>query len=78
MVPVKWVMCFLKAPTPDVYRGPFRDPESAGRHYAEEVQKIIEHQKTLNRGVAAFIHESVMCNAGVIFFPKGFLQTAYK
>lgn len=61
-----------------MYRGPYRDPETAGKKYAEEVEKIIEHQKSLNKGIAAFIHESVMCNAGIIYFPKEFLQTAYE
>lgn len=56
----------------------YRDPETAGKEYAEEVQKIIKRQQSQNRGVAAFIHESVMSNAGIIYFPNGFLQAAYK
>lgn len=61
-----------------MYRGLYRDPETAGKQYADEIKKIIERQKSLNKGVAAFIHESVMCNSGVIYFPKDFLQTTYK
>lgn len=61
-----------------MYRGQYRDPETAGEQYTGQIQKIIDCQKSQNRRIASFIHESVMCHAGVIYFPKGFLQAAYK
>ena len=32
----------MQAPLPDVYRGKYRDPETAGQLYAEEVKKLID------------------------------------
>jgi ethanolamine-phosphate phospho-lyase len=66
------------APTPDVYRGQYRDPKTAGVQYAGEIQKIIDCQTAEKKEIASFIHESVMFHAGMVVFPEGFLQAAYK
>ena len=32
----------IQAPTPDPYRGKYRNPDTAGQQYADEVKKIID------------------------------------
>ena len=63
---------------PDVYRGKYRDPETAGRQYAEEVRRIIAEQHVQNKTISAFIHETIMTHAGMIPLPQGFLQEVYR
>ena len=46
--------------------------------YAGEIQKIVDRQAAENKRIASFIHESVMSHAGMVVFPEGFLQFAYK
>uniref|UniRef100_I3MTW4 Ethanolamine-phosphate phospho-lyase n=1 Tax=Ictidomys tridecemlineatus TaxID=43179 RepID=I3MTW4_ICTTR len=63
------------APTPDTYRGKYRedhsDPASA---YAEEVRKIIEEAHNNGRKIAAFIAESMQSCGGQIIPPAGYFQ----
>ena len=71
--------CTIQASIPDVYRGKYQNPGTAGEQYAGEIQSIVEQQRQpQGTGIASFIHESVMCSAGMIYFPEGFLQAAYK
>jgi len=63
------------APLPDLYRGQYRDPETAGELYASEVKRIAKEQ--CDNKVAAFIHESMPCCAGQIIPPEGYLRAAY-
>ena len=67
-----------QAPTPDVYRGRFRDLDTAGRQYAEEVQKVIDQQLAQGKTISCFIHESVMTHAGMVQLPGEFLSTVYR
>ncbi|KAG3275830.1 ethanolamine-phosphate phospho-lyase [Ictidomys tridecemlineatus] len=64
-----------QAPTPDTYRGKYRedhsDPASA---YAEEVRKIIEEAHNNGRKIAAFIAESMQSCGGQIIPPAGYFQ----
>jgi 4-aminobutyrate aminotransferase-like enzyme len=68
-----------KVPLPDVYRGPYKsgDPE-AGVKYARHVERAIEEIKKEGRLPSAFICESFMSSAGVIEFPPGYLQNAFR
>nr|XP_040149064.1 ethanolamine-phosphate phospho-lyase [Ictidomys tridecemlineatus] len=70
----KYIGCF-QAPTPDTYRGKYRedhsDPASA---YAEEVRKIIEEAHNNGRKIAAFIAESMQSCGGQIIPPAGYFQ----
>ncbi|XP_053779350.1 ethanolamine-phosphate phospho-lyase isoform X3 [Desmodus rotundus] len=63
------------APTPDTYRGKYRedhaDPASA---YADEVKKIIEEAHKSGRKIAAFIAESMQSCGGQIIPPAGYFQ----
>ena len=59
-----------------MYRGKHQDPETAGGLYAEEIKTIIKEKES--RKVSAFIHESMLCCAGQVIPPKGFLETAYR
>ncbi|XP_047423224.1 ethanolamine-phosphate phospho-lyase isoform X3 [Sciurus carolinensis] len=63
------------APTPDTYRGKYRedhsDPASA---YADEVRKIIEEAHNNGRKIAAFIAESMQSCGGQIIPPAGYFQ----
>ncbi|XP_065489453.1 ethanolamine-phosphate phospho-lyase [Caloenas nicobarica] len=63
------------APSPDIYRGKYRedhpDPASA---YAEEVKKIIEETQKNGRKIAAFIAESMQSCGGQIIPPVGYFQ----
>uniref|UniRef100_A0A452R5C3 Ethanolamine-phosphate phospho-lyase n=1 Tax=Ursus americanus TaxID=9643 RepID=A0A452R5C3_URSAM len=63
------------APTPDTYRGKYRedhaDPASA---YADEVKEIIEEAHNSGRKIAAFIAESMQSCGGQIIPPAGYFQ----
>lgn len=72
------MLCVLQASLPDVYRGQYRDPETAGPLYALEVKQILEEQKKKGKEVGVFIHESMLSCAGQIILPKGYLEDVYK
>uniref|UniRef100_A0A8D0V874 Ethanolamine-phosphate phospho-lyase n=1 Tax=Sus scrofa TaxID=9823 RepID=A0A8D0V874_PIG len=63
------------APSPDTYRGKYRedhaDPAGA---YADEVKKIIEEAHNRGRKIAAFIAESMQSCGGQIIPPAGYFQ----
>uniref|UniRef100_A0A0G4FMD3 Uncharacterized protein n=1 Tax=Chromera velia CCMP2878 TaxID=1169474 RepID=A0A0G4FMD3_9ALVE len=64
---------------PDPYRGPFTYENSdAGEKYAGLVKDKIEEVEKKGRGVAAFLAESVMSCGGQVFYPQGFLKTAFE
>ena len=58
------------APQPDAHR---RNDPQAGREYAAEVRKILEHAKP-----AAFIAESLPSVGGQVVFPPGYLADVYQ
>jgi len=63
---------------PDIYRGEFKDPKTAGKQYADEIFTIIERLKSKGRNVAGFIAESIMSCGGQIVLPENFLKEVYK
>ncbi|CAI8014127.1 Ethanolamine-phosphate phospho-lyase [Geodia barretti] len=67
-----------QAPTPDMYRGKYRDIETAARQYAGEVQHIIDRQTADGKHISCFIHETVLTHAGMIHLPRGYLPAVYK
>ncbi len=63
---------------PDTYRGKYRDPETAGRLYAEEVGDVIERLAQQGRALCGFIAESCPSVAGQLMLPVGYLANVYK
>ncbi len=67
-----------KVPTPDIYRGRYRAPDSAaGPKYAGDVAAAIGKMRKQGREVAAFICEPLMGCAGQIVYPEGYLEAAF-
>ncbi len=61
---------------PDVYRGRWRDSETAGGEYAAEVESAVE-RGAARGGVAAFICESLLGCGGQVVLPDAYLAAAY-
>lgn len=61
-----------------MYRGKYRDEETAGPLYAKEIKEIVEEQKKKEDEVAVFIHESMLSCAGQVIPPEGYLKEVYK
>ena len=70
--------CYVKVPCPDLYRGEFDDPITAGERYAEYVERACQRFQEKGEKVRAFIVEGGMSVAGVILPPKGYLSTCAK
>lgn len=68
----------LQLTLPDIFHGEFRDPDTAGELHAFEVMQIIEGLQAQGTGVGAFIHESVLCCAGMVVPPKGYFEAVYE
>jgi 4-aminobutyrate aminotransferase-like enzyme/Ser/Thr protein kinase RdoA (MazF antagonist)/murein DD-endopeptidase MepM/ murein hydrolase activator NlpD len=67
------------APIPDDYRGAYRRGDAhAGAKYAQRVGEIIAEIKKQDRGLAAFIAETLPSVAGQIVFPPGYLAETYR
>lgn len=66
-----------KTLAPNTFSGPYTD-ENAGEKYAQDIQRIIEKLQSDNKGVAAFIAESLIGTGGQIVLPKGYLEAAYQ
>jgi 4-aminobutyrate aminotransferase-like enzyme len=66
------------APIADIYRGKYRDQETAGREYADGVGVIVEKLNSHGRGVCGFIAESCPSVGGQILFPPGYLTAVYE
>jgi 4-aminobutyrate aminotransferase-like enzyme len=65
----------FKVPSPDIFRGKHRDPETAGTEYAKYVKDACEYYAaTCNEKVGAFFIEGGMSVAGVILPPRGYLK----
>ncbi len=67
-----------RVPTPDTYRGQYRDHKTAGRKYAQHVLAASKQITSKRRRVAAFIAESMLSCAGQIVPPPGYLEAAYR
>ncbi|XP_006616038.1 alanine--glyoxylate aminotransferase 2-like [Apis dorsata] len=70
------------APCPDVYRGKYREidypKEDLGVKYANDVKDICQNLKNQEKGVCAFIAESLMSVGGQILPPQNYFRNAYK
>lgn len=64
-------------PLPYSYRGLYRG-ESTGKLYASHVSEVIKFVNAQERGIAAFIHESIVSCGGQIDLPKDYLNLAYE
>jgi len=65
-------------PSPDTFRGKFRDEPNACELYVEECRKIVEKAVKDGRKIAAFVHEPLISQGGVIVPPPGYLKQVYK
>lgn len=66
-------------PMPDTYRGKYkRDDPLAGEKYAEEAGQIIDDILKDNRGISAFICESLLGCGGQIVLPDNYLKEVFK
>ncbi len=71
-----WVQTVMM---PDGYRGPFKGHGAGvGSAYAEDVQKAIGRVTSQDRGVAAFICESVLGCGGQVVLPENYLKNAFR
>ncbi len=67
------------APLADDYRGPYRrEDKQAGTKYARHVAQILERTRAEDRGVAAYIAETLPSVGGQIVFPPGYLAQVYR
>lgn len=65
-------------PLPDVYRGVFKAHDrDAGRNYAAAVDPVLSRLAARNRGVCAFLAESLPSVGGQIVLPPGYLEAVY-
>lgn len=65
-------------PIPDTYRGIYKDPNTAGQHYANYVNKVIKKVQSEGRNIAGFIGESILSCGGQIVLPQGYLKSIYQ
>ena len=64
---------------PDGYRGPFKGQGSdTGTAYADDVKKAIGRVTAQDKGVAAFICESVLGCGGQVVLPDNYLKAAFQ
>ena len=66
-----------KVPMPYLYRGKYRDPETAGVDYSNEVSRICKDLETSGKNPSAFICESILGCGGQVPLPDDFLKNAY-
>lgn len=65
----------VTVPTPDCYRGQYRDADAAAR-YAAHVQEALETLRQRGIKPAAFIIDTIISSDGVIRPPAGYLKAA--
>ncbi|XP_065843549.1 5-phosphohydroxy-L-lysine phospho-lyase-like isoform X2 [Oscarella lobularis] len=65
-------------PSPDVYRGQFKDKDTAGVQYAGTVKDVIDELQQKGKGICAFLAESVPSCGGQIIPPRGYFENVYK
>ncbi len=68
-----------KVPLPDPYRGPYKgySPETGAR-YAQHVRELIDVFAEQDRGISAFIAESLPGCGGQIVLPDGYFRSAFQ
>ena len=64
-------------PLPDTFRGMYTGSDAADK-YANHIQNSISNIKEKDRGLAAFICESIVSCGGQIELPEGYLSKAYE
>ena len=65
------------AMVPDTYRGVYgRDDQDAGKKYAADIKDLISYATPGK--IAGFFAESIQGVGGVVVFPDGYLQEAYR
>ncbi|CAF3926327.1 unnamed protein product [Rotaria sordida] len=70
-------------PTPDVYRGKFRDIDYNNDEvklcqlYFDEVRRIVEEAESRGRRIAIFFLETLQSCGGQIIYPKGYLRKTF-
>ena len=67
-----------KVVMPDLYRGPYRDPATAGKQYADHVRRAIQDAPVEGHGTAAFFCESLLGCGGQIVLPDNYLTEAFE
>jgi 4-aminobutyrate aminotransferase-like enzyme/Ser/Thr protein kinase RdoA (MazF antagonist) len=65
-------------PIPDIYRGKHRNPTTAGKEYAADIQQKIEALAQKDKKIAGFICESILSCGGQIVLPEGYLKQAFE
>ena len=65
-------------PMPDLYRGIYKNPDTAGLKYAELTTSLINKIKSKGRNIAGFIGESILSCGGQIVLPNGYLKAVYE
>lgn len=63
---------------PDLYRGRFRDPTTAGECYAEQVAAVIAKLQAIDRFPVAWLAETCPSVGGQILLPDGYLKRVYE
>lgn len=68
-----------KVPLPDPYRGPYKSysPETGAR-YADHIRERIDALEEQDRGISAFIAESLPGCGGQIVLPDGYFKEAFR
>ena len=75
---------FAQIPTPDVYRGKFRDvdynfnEEKVCDLYVEDVRRAVEEVEARGRRIAIFFIEALQSCGGQIIYPKGYLKKTFQ
>lgn len=68
-----------KAISPDLYRGEYQySDKNAGKKYALSAKQIIDNLSAGNKGVAAFICETLLGVGGQIPLPDNYLKEVYR
>ena len=73
-----------QVPTPDVYRGKFRDIDYNNDQvklcqlYFDEVRRIVEEADARGRHIALFLIEILQSCGGQIIYPKGYLKQTFE
>ena len=83
----EWILgmicCIVKVPTPDIYRGKYRDidynydEEKLCDLYVNDVRQTVEEAESRGRKIAIFLIETLQSCGGQIIYPKGYLQKTF-
>jgi len=65
----------VTVPSPDTYRGIYRDADAAGK-YASHIDTAIETLQSRGIKPAAFVIDTIVSSAGIVTLPPGYLRLA--